>query len=36
MKDADLDVEANKKALKGVRNILTSDDAAEYIPFLVI
>lgn len=33
MKDADLDVEANKKALKGVRNILTSDDAAEYIPF---
>ena len=34
MKDTDLDVEANKKALKGVRNILTSDDAAEYIPFL--
>lgn len=33
MKDTDLDVEANKKALKGVRNILTSDDAAEYIPF---
>lgn len=36
MKDTDLDVEANKKALKGVRNILTSDDAAEYIPFWVI
>ena len=33
MKDTDLDVEANKKALKGVKNILTSDDAAEYIPF---
>lgn len=33
MKDTVLDVEANKKALEGVRSILVSDDAAEYIPF---
>lgn len=33
MESTNLDVEANKKALEGVRNILKSDDAAEYIPF---